>query len=68
MGTPAQLFWGIIFGAVGSGYFIYGKKQQAFVPLLTGILLCVFPYFISNIFLMLLVGCILMIVPYFLKG
>jgi hypothetical protein len=67
MGTPAQLFWGIMFGAIGSGYFIYGKKQQAAVPLCTGILLCVFPYFISNIFLMLLVGLLLTVTPFFLK-
>lgn len=68
MGTPAQLFWGIMFGAVGSGYFIYGKNQQAFVPLCTGMVLCVFPYFISNLFVLLLVGFILMAVPYFIKG
>ncbi|CAK8712284.1 Amino acid transport protein [Candidatus Electronema halotolerans] len=67
MGTPAQLFWGVIFGAVGSGYFIYGKKQQASVPLFAGILLCVFPYFIANTLLMLLVGFILIAVPFFIK-
>jgi hypothetical protein len=67
MGTPAQLFWGVIFGALGSGYFIYGKKQQAFVPLFAGILLCVFPYFIANTFLMLLVGFILTAMPFFIK-
>lgn len=67
MGSPAQLFWGMLFGAIGSGFFIYGKKQQAIVPLCTGIALCVFPYFISNTYLMLLVGFILMIIPYFFK-
>jgi len=25
--------WGVIFGAVGLAYFVYGKKQQRFVPL-----------------------------------
>ncbi|MCI5189417.1 MAG: hypothetical protein D3905_06395 [Candidatus Electrothrix sp. AS4_5] len=68
MGTPAQLFWGMMFGAIGSGFFIYGKKQSAFIPLGTGILLFVFPYFITNIYLMLLVGFALMAVPYFFKG
>jgi hypothetical protein len=68
MGTPAQLFWGLMFGAIGSGFFIYGKKQSAFVPLCTGLVLCVLPYFITNIYLMLLVGFILMAVPYFFKG
>ncbi len=68
MGTPGQLFWGIMFGAIGSGYFIYGKKQQAFVPLCTGIVLCVFPYFVANVYLMLLVGIILVLIPFFFKG
>ncbi|XOF34570.1 MAG: hypothetical protein ACL93V_04565 [Candidatus Electrothrix sp. YB6] len=68
MGSPAQLFWGIMFGAIGSGFFIYGKKQNALIPLGTGIVLCVLPYFISNIYLMLLVGVLLMSVPYFFKG
>ena len=68
MGTPAQLFWGIMFGAVGSGFFIYGKKQNAFGPLGAGVLLCVLPYLITNIYLMLLVGFLLMAAPYFFKG
>ena len=29
---------------------------------------CVFPYFISNIYLMLFVGFVLMLIPYFFKG
>ena len=68
MSTPGQLFWGIMFGAVGSGYFIYGKKQQQFVPLCAGMALCVFPYFISNIYLMLFVGFVLLLITYFFKG
>lgn len=67
LGSPGQLFWGMLFGAIGSGYFIYGKKQQRMVPLVIGILLCVFPYFIANIYLMLFVGFILTVIPYFVK-
>jgi hypothetical protein len=67
MGSPAQLFWGMLFGAIGSGFFIYGKKQQAMVPLCTGIALFALPYFVSNMYLMLLTGLALMIIPYFVK-
>jgi len=67
LGSPGQLFWGIMFGAIGSGYFIYGKKQQKMVPLAIGILLCVFPYFIANTYLMLFVGFILTVIPYFIE-
>jgi hypothetical protein len=27
MDNSAPLLWGILFGSIGMGYFIYGKKQ-----------------------------------------
>ena len=33
------LFLGVVFGAFGLGYFVYGKRQQALVPLTCGLLL-----------------------------
>ena len=41
----AALFWGLLFSSIGLGYFIYGKRQHASVPLVCGIALMVFPYF-----------------------
>jgi hypothetical protein len=38
------LMLSILFGSIGAGYFLYGKKQRQVVPLLTGIALCVYPY------------------------
>lgn len=64
MGT---LLWALLFGSVGVGYIMYGKKQRNPIALVTGIVLCGFPYFISNILLMILVGAILMAVPFFIK-
>lgn len=63
----AVLIWGMIFGAIGVGFFIYGKKQKAIVPLCVGIALCVFPYFIANVYVLVLVGVVLMAVPYFVR-
>jgi hypothetical protein len=65
VGSEAWLLWGVVFGAVGLAYFIYGKKQQRFVPLLCGIALMAFPYFISNTVLLVVVGLVLSAVPYF---
>ena len=65
MGSEAWLLWGVVFGSVGLAYFVYGKKQQRFVPLLCGIALMAFPYFISNIVLLVVVGVVLSAVPYF---
>jgi len=61
------LMWGVLFGAVGYGFFRYGKKQGAFVPLVVGITLCVFPYFINNVYLLVAIGFGLIAVPYFVK-
>ena len=61
------LIWGVIFGAIGIGYFTYGKKQNAIVPLFVGISLFIFPYFISNIYVLVATGVILVILPYFVR-
>ena len=63
----AALFWGVLFSSIGLGFFIYGKRQRAPVPLVCGIALMVFPYFVSNVWLMVLVGAALMAIPYFVR-
>jgi hypothetical protein len=67
MEGSSQLIWGVIFGAIGLGYFVYGRKQRAVVPLLTGISLFIFPYFISNVYMLVVLGLILVMVPYFIR-
>ena len=63
----APLLWGVLFSSVGLGYVIYGKRQQAPVPLVCGIGLMVYPYFVSSSWTMVLVGALLMAVPYFVR-
>jgi hypothetical protein len=36
MGTESSLLWGMVFGAFGLGYFIYGKKQKMIMALICG--------------------------------
>jgi len=67
VGSEASLIWGVVFGAVGLAYFVYGKKQQMFVPLLCGIGLMVFPYFVSNTVVLLIVGSLLSAIPYLFR-
>ena len=59
--------WGVIFGSIGLGFLVYGKKQKAGIPLLCGIGLMAFPYFVSNIYLLVSIGIVLMVLPYFVK-
>jgi hypothetical protein len=63
----AWLLWGLLFGSIGLGYFIYGKKQKAVVPLVCGLALMLFPYFVSNIVLLVGIGALLAAIPYFLR-
>jgi len=67
MDNAASIMWGVLFGSIGMGYLIYGRKQRRGIALLSGVLLCIFPYFVSNVFLMILTAIILMALPYFLK-
>ncbi len=63
----ATLMWGLLFGCVGTGYFVYGKKQRMAAPLLCGLALMVFSYFIESTLGTILVGVALMAIPYFVR-
>ena len=65
--STSSLLWGLLFGSVGFGFFIYGKKQKSVVPLVCGLVLMVFPYFISNVVLLVAIGITLVAVPYFVR-
>ena len=67
LGHVAVLIWGMLFGAIGFGYFLYGKKQKAIIPLCVGIILCVFPYFIDNLYVLVGLGVTLIVIPYFVR-
>ena len=61
------LLWGIVFGSAGLALFTYGKKQKTFIPLICGIILMVFPYFIVNTILLVAIGIALCALPFILK-
>ncbi len=65
--SSAVLLWGVLFGAIGMGFFVYGKKQRAPVPLLCGVALMVVPYFIANTWLLVAAGVTLAALPFVYK-
>lgn len=65
--NTATLVWGTIFSGIGLGFFLYGKKQKAIVPLCVGMALFVVPYFISDVYALIATGSALVALPYFLK-
>jgi hypothetical protein len=65
--NTATLLWGLLFGSIGLGFFVYGRRQKAVVPLLAGLALMIFPYFISNTIALVTLGIVLMAIPYFIR-
>jgi hypothetical protein len=66
--NSTTLILSIFFGAFGFGYIVYGRKQQKGIPLLVGVALCAFPFFVSNVVLAIVIGAILIFLPWFIKS
>lgn len=67
MFSAANLFVGMITGAFGLAYFIYGKKQGKMIFMGAGIALMVYPYLIGSIVVLIVVGLILVALPFVLR-
>jgi len=65
--NTSMLLWSLLFSSIGLGFFIYGKKQKAAIPLLCGLGLMIYPYFVSNMLLLVAIGVALMVLPYFVR-
>jgi hypothetical protein len=59
MPIPSELFFSILFSLIGSAVFLYGKNSKQIPPLLIGLTLMVFPYFVSGPWLIFIIGCAL---------
>ena len=65
--NASVLLWGLLFSSIGLGFFLYGKKQRAVVPLVCGLALMIYPYFIPNVIAVVVIGVVLTAVPYFFR-
>jgi len=57
--TAANLFGQILFGAVGLGAFIYGRRQSSFRAMILGVAISIFPYFLGETWMLYAVGGVL---------
>lgn len=64
--SASALIIGMIAGAIGTGYFIYGKRQQRFAPMLAGLMLGIYPFFTDNPVLLVVIGAALMAAPFYI--
>ena len=62
----STLIVGLLASALGAGYFVYGKRQAKIAPMVAGVLLCVYPYFVDGMLWLVLVGVALAAAPFVL--
>ena len=65
--NTATLLWGLLFSSIGFGFFLYGRKQRAAVPMVCGLAMMIYPYFIPNVLALIAIGIVLAAIPYFLR-
>ncbi|MBI1176787.1 amino acid transport protein [bacterium] len=56
----------LVWGSVGVGYFIYGKKQQEVVPLVGGLIMIAISYLVGSALLMSLISIGIMVAVYYI--
>lgn len=64
MSLETWLIVGLITGTFGLAIFVYGKRQHKIIPMLSGILLCIYPYFIHSLTLIIVIGIVLVVLPF----
>jgi hypothetical protein len=65
--STASLLWGMLFGAIGGGYAIYGHRQKQIVALVCGLLLMSYTWFVDSAWLIVAIGAVLMVLPFKLR-
>jgi len=63
----SSLLWGLLFGSIGIGYAIYGRRQRAFVPFVAGLGLILFPYVVTGTFALIAIGAALLAAPFVIR-
>jgi hypothetical protein len=58
------LIVGVISGAFGMAYIVYGKRQSRITPVVAGVLLCIYPYFTENLYVQFTLGALLLAAPF----
>lgn len=65
--TGGVLFAGLLFGMIGTGAFMYGKRQGSAAHMLLGVGLMAYPYFIADTLALYAVGFLLTAALFYFK-
>ena len=60
----STLFIGMIISTVGVGYMMYGRRQSKLVPVIVGVVLCIYPYFVEDWVWLTVIGVPLLVAPF----
>jgi hypothetical protein len=58
------LFIAMIISTVGVGYMMYGRRQARFTPVIAGVVLCLYPYFVDDWLWLTVIGVPLLAAPF----
>lgn len=65
--NPTLMMWGMLFGTIGTGYAMYGWRQRRPIPLVVGVVLMAYTFFVTNVYLVVFLGIALIATPYFVR-
>lgn len=59
-----DFFVGIVTGALGVAYIVYARRRTKFVPLIAGVSLCAYSYFVDSWVWLCVIGALLLVAPF----
>ena len=54
--SDSNLIGGLVFGSIGFVAFVYGKRMHVWKPMLIGLALMAYPYFVENDMVLIVIG------------
>ena len=63
--STSSLLWGVLFGSIGLGYVMYGRRQRLAMPFVCGVALIGLPYVVTHTVALLVTGLLLVLAPWF---
>ena len=62
----ATLYFSIVTSALGMAYIVYGRRQSKIVPVVAGVVLCFYTYFVDGWLWLCIVGAAFALAPFVL--
>jgi len=62
--SGATLYDGLVARGLGMGYLLYGRRQARYSAVLAGLLLCLYPLFVTSVLWSCVIGIALAIVAF----